>query len=194
MHTHSLEAYMECIDRDDWSGVGELMLSSAQKLAGAGADFLICPDNTVHRAFGYVEQRSPLPWMHIAAVVVDEAKRRGFSRVGLTGTKWLVESGIYEEKLTGNGTACVRPDRAETAEMNRIIIEELVHGIIRAQSIETIQRVIWRMRDAGCDAVILGCTEIPLIINDANSPLPVLDSTRLLARAAVLRALGREPG
>lgn len=194
MHTHSLEAYMECINRLDWSGVAELMLSSAQKLAAAGADFLICPDNTIHGAFGYVEPRSPLPWMHIAEVVVNEARRRGFSRVGLTGTKWLVESGIYEEKVTGTGIACVRPDHVEGAEMNRIIMEELVHGIIRAQSIESFQRIIWRLRDAGCDAVILGCTEIPLIIDDVNSPLPVLDSTRLLARAAVLRALGRERG
>src|SRR5687768_4559718 len=92
MHTHSFAAYMACVYRGDWQGVAELMLSSADKLATIGSDFLICPDNTLHQALPYVEARSALPWLNIAAVVADEAVARGFRRVGLTGTRWLVES------------------------------------------------------------------------------------------------------
>jgi len=188
MHTHSLAEYMKCIYRDDWDGVGELMLSSAHKLAKAGAELLVCPDNTIHQALGYVEPRSPLPWLHIAEVVAAQAVERGFRRVGITGTKYLVESSIYPEKLGARGLAYLRPEPAEREEINRIIFEELVRGVFEPEAVATFQGVIGRMKDAGCDSVVLGCTEIPLIMNDGNSPLPTLDSTRLLARAALERA------
>lgn len=185
MHTHPLGDYMECIARDDWDCVGELMLSSARKLAKSGADFLICPDNTIHRSFAYVEKRSPLPWLHIARVVTKQAAQRKFRRIGLTGTRWLVASDVYPESY-------VRPSTEEREEINRIIFEELVHGVFKPEAVAYFQRVIGRMKDEdGCDAVVLGCTEIPLIINDSNSPLPALDSTRLLARAALRRAEGK---
>ena len=189
MHTPSLADYMACIYRDDWHGVGELMLASADKLARIGADFLICPDNTLHRALASVEPRSPLPWLHIAEVVAEEAVGRGFRRLGLMGTRWLVDSEIYPEKLAARGLAYQRPDPAEREEINRIIIDELVYGVFKPEAIAYHQRVIGRMKDEGCDAVVLGCTEIPLIMNDSNSPLPTLDSTRLLARAALRRAV-----
>ncbi|MBI3707613.1 MAG: amino acid racemase [Proteobacteria bacterium] len=189
MHTPSLAAYMNYIYRDDWRGVGELMLASADKLAKIGADFLICPDNTIHQALPYVEPRSPLRWLHIAEVVAAEAVARGFRCLGLTGTRWLVESGVYPEKLTARGLAYVRPNAAEREEINRIIMDELVYGVFKPEAVAYHQRVIGRMKDAGCDAVVLGCTEIPLIMSDANSPLPTLDSTRLLARAALRRAV-----
>ncbi len=108
MHTPPLAAYMKCIDRGDWQGVGGLMLASANKLAKIGADFLICPDNTMHQALPYVEPRSPLRWLHIAEVVADEAVERGFRRLGLTGTRWLVESEVYPEKLAARGLKHVR--------------------------------------------------------------------------------------
>src|ERR1700685_1596500 len=113
MHTHSLAEYMKFIYRDDWNGVAELMLSSANKLAKIGADFLICPDNTIHQALPYLESRSPLPWLHIAEVVASQAGERGFHRIGLTGTRWLVESEIYPEKLTVRGLEYLRPSDAE---------------------------------------------------------------------------------
>jgi aspartate racemase len=189
MHTPCLADYVACIDRDDWQGVGDLMLSSAEKLATCGARFLICPDNTLHKALPYVRPRSPLPWLHIAEVVATEALERGFRRVGLTGTRWLVESEVYPEQLEARGLAYVRPDARAREEMNRIIMEELIAGVFKPEAVAYFQGVIARMRDEGCDAVVLGCTEIPLIIDDANSPLPTLDSTRLLARAAVQRAV-----
>jgi aspartate racemase len=189
MHTHALAEYMRFIERGDWQGVAELMLSSADKLAKTGADFLICPDNTIHQAFSYVEARSPLPWLHIAEVVTAEAERRGFRRIAITGTRWLVESEVYPEKLAVYGLEFLQPSPAEREEINRIIMDELVYGVFKPEAIEAFQQIIERMKDSGCDAVVLGCTEIPLILNDANSPLPTLDSTRLLARAALRRAV-----
>jgi aspartate racemase len=189
MHTHSLAEYMRCIDRDDWRGVGDLMLSSAGKLAKIGADFVICPDNTVHQAMRFVEPNSPLPWLHIAEVVATNAVGRGFRRVGLMGTRWLVDSDVYPEKLTAHAIEYVRPSAPDRDEMSRIIMDELVYGVFKPEGVAHFQRVIGMMKEQGCQAVVLGCTEIPLIISDANSLLPTLDSTRLLARAALQRAV-----
>ena len=194
MHTHSLAEYVQCLDRGDWDGVADLMLASAEKLSKIGADFLICPDNTIHQALPLVEPRSPLPWLHIAEVVAEHAAARGFRRVALTGTRWLVESDVYPGKLAARGVACVRPDAAERQEMNRIIMDELVRGIIRPEALAYFQTVIARMRAQGCDGVVLGCTEIPLVIDDTTSPLPTLDSTRLLARAALTEAARHSSG
>ena len=194
MHTHSLAEYMKNIDSGDWQAVAELMLSSANKLASSGAAFLICPDNTIHQALPTIEQRSPLPWLHIAEVVAAQAVEREFRCVGLTGTRWLVESEVYPDKLKARGLRYVLPASTERDEINRIIMEELVYGVFKPEAIAYFQRVIGRMKDAGCDAVVLGCTEIPLIMSDSNSPLPTLDSTRLLARAALRRATRRMPG
>ena len=190
MHTHSLAAYVECLDSGDWEGVAELMLDSARKLERAGADFLICPDNTIHQAMALFEPGSPLPWLHIAEVVANEAVERGYRRLGLLGTRWLVESDVYPAKLRARGIGFVRPTDDECMEINRIIMDELVYGVFRPDSVTYHQLVIRRMKDEGCDAVVLGCTEIPLIISNRNSPLPVLDSTRLLAWAALRKAVG----
>ncbi len=192
MHTPSFAGYVDCLDRGDLRGVAALMLGSARKLASIGADFLICPDNTIHSAFSLVEPDSPRPWLHIAAVVADEAVSRGFRRVGLTGTRWLVESSVYPELFASRGLGLVRPGEAERQEIHRIIMSELVAGVFLPGAVTFLQRVIRQLASHGCDSVALACTEIPLIINDQNSPLPTLDSTRLLARAALRRAVQGE--
>jgi aspartate racemase len=189
MHTHSLAKYMDCVYGGDWEGVGKLMLSSAGKLQKTGADFLICPDNTIHEALQFVEPESPLPWLHIADEVAKHAAERGFKRVGITGTKYLVQSEVYPQKLKARGVEYVRPEPDEREEIDRIIMRELVYGEFSRTAVAYFQSVITRMGDRGCDAVVLGCTEIPLLMNDSNSPLPTLDSTRLLARAALRHAL-----
>jgi aspartate racemase len=194
MHTPSLGEYTQCLYREDWAGVGELMLASAHKLAMIGADFLICPDNTIHQAFACVRARSPLPWLHIAEVVADEAAQRGYRRLALTGTRWLVDSDVYPQQLAARGLAYVRPTAAERDEIDRIIMDELTCGVFKPEAVACFQRVIGRMKHEGCDAVVLGCTEITLIMSDSNSPLPTLDSTRLLARAALRRAAQGAPG
>jgi aspartate racemase len=188
MHTPSLSDYVDCLEKDDIAGIGELMLQSAIKLAAIGADFVICPDNTVHQTFDSMIDRSPLPWLHIGEVVAAEAARRKFQRLGLTGTSWLVASDVYPAKLANHGLGFARPNQDECKEIDRIIMEELTQGIFKPSAIASFQKVIDRMGQEGCDAVILGCTEIPLIMDDTNSPLPTLDSTRLLARAALERA------
>lgn len=190
MHTYPLADYLVPAARDDWEGVAALMLASADKLAAAGADFFICPDNTIHQALPYVAPRSPRPWLHIADVVATQAAERGFRRLGLTGTRWLVESEVYPAQLAQRGIEYVRPTAEEREAINRIIFGELVKGIVRPEAVATFQRVMSRMQGEGCDAVVLGCTEIPIAMHDGNSPLPTLDSTRLLARAALRRAIG----
>jgi len=191
MHTHPFALYMQRIGHADWQGVGELMLASAHKLAAAGADFLICPDNTIHQALPAIAARLPRPWLHIAEVVAAEAAARGLRKLALTGTRWLVDSEVYPEALGPRGIAAVRPTAAERDEINRIIVDELVYGLCEPAALASLHRIVGRMKDAGCDAVLLGCTELPLILNDANAPLPTLDSTRLLARAALRRAIRR---
>lgn len=192
MHTHALARYVTCLNRNDGGGVAALMLSSAHKLAAAGADFLICPDNTIHSALPDVLPASPLPWLHIAEVVASEAKKRGFQRVGLTGTRWLVDSEVYPDALAAAGLQWQRPSAAERDEIDRIIMQELVCGRFEPESIAYFQKVVAGMALGGCDAVVLGCTEIPLLINDTHVSLPTLDSTRLLARAALQKAIVSE--
>ena len=123
LHTHSLADYVERLDRGYRAGVAEQMLSSAHKLARAGADFLICPDNTIHQAMPLVVPHSPLPWLHIAEVVADAAVQRGFRRVGITGTRWLVNSEVYPDKLVARGLQYLRPNDAERDELGRIIMD-----------------------------------------------------------------------
>jgi aspartate racemase len=165
------------------------MLASAQKLASIGANFLICPANTPHLAFPWLEPRSPLPWLHIARAVADDAAARGFRRIGILGTRYVMEGNLYPQALEARGLEWARPDAAERERINRFIYDELVRGVCSPPATAYHQAVIARLQTEGCDAVVLGCTEIPLIISDANSPLPTLDSTRLLARAALRRAI-----
>lgn len=190
LHTHSLGDYMDCINVNDWLGVANLMLSSANKLAQAGADFLICPDNTVHIAFEAMAQRSPLPWLHIAEEVAAEARQRGFRKLAVTGTLYTMTGAVYPQKLADVGVESLSPNAEEQRRINEIIFEELVRGVFSAEARSEFHRILNRMMDDGCDAVVLGCTEIPLLIDDSTSPLPTLDSTRILARAALQKALG----
>ena len=189
MHTHSLADYVVCLDQNDLNGIGDLMLSSAHKLKRAGAEFLISPDNTIHQAFSYVESRSPLPWLHIADTVIAKAKACGYKTLGILGTRWLVESQVYPDKIDQAGLSWLRPEPEEIQEIGRIIMEELVYGVFKPESVLYFQSVISGLKRSGCDAVILGCTEIPLIIDDGNSELPTLNSNRLLAEAAIQASL-----
>ena len=189
MHTHSLAEYMKFIPNGDWSGVAQLMMSSAEKLARAGADFLICPDNTIHQAFDLVAHRSARPWLHIAQEVACEAKRSHFKRLGILGTRFLMESNVYPEKLEAAGIDYRTPGAGQRERINQIIFDELVNAVFLPDSRAYFNDVIRGLKSEGCDAVVLGCTEIPLIVSAESSPLPTLDSTRLLARAALRKAV-----
>jgi aspartate racemase len=189
LHSHSLAKYMHCVRANDWAGVAELMLSSAEKLAHAGADFLICPDNTIHQAFDMVEHRSPRPWLHIAREVAKEAHRRQFKRLGIMGTRYLMEGPVYREALQAAGIEPRIPGAEQRARIDQIIFDELVNAQFLPRSLAYYLEVIRAFKDEGCDAVVLGCTEIPLLVTPESSPLPTLDSTRLLAAAAVRKAV-----
>jgi aspartate racemase len=189
LHSFSLARYMKYVDAGDWAGVAELMLASADKLAKGGADFLICPDNTIHQAFDLVEHRSPRPWLHIAREVASEAKRRQFKRLAVLGTRYLMEGPVYREALKAAGIEHRVPGAEQRGRINQIIFDELVNGQLLPRSLVYYLEVIRAMKDEGCDAVVLGCTEIPLLVTPESSPLPTLDSTRLLAQAAVRKAV-----
>lgn len=187
MHTHSFATYVDYLDQDNVQGIAQLMLSSAEKLQSIGAQVLLCPDNTIHRALPYVLEKmsTPCTWLHIAQVVSNAAQKRGYRRLGLMGTKWLVDSQVYPDVLDKDGLQYVRPSAEDRLLVNSIIMDELVRGIHLEKSIEALQDVIGRLAEQGCDAVVLGCTELPLVLDDSNSRIPTLDSTRLLARAAL---------
>lgn len=190
LHNYCLADYMKHIEpRADWKKVAELMLRSAEALKRAGADFLITPDNTIHEALPYVLPRSPLPWLHIAEEVGREAQRQGYGTLGITGTKYLVNGPVYPEKLKALDMEYVLPSSDQQRNINNIIFDELVRGEQKLESLFYFQQVIERLKGSGCDAVVLGCTELPLLVGDEETPLPVLDSTRILARAALKHAL-----
>jgi len=181
--------HMVCIRKNDWAGVGELMLDSARRVAAAGADFAICPDNTVHQSFPYFLARSPIPFLSIAEVVASEAEKKGFRKLGVLGTRYLMESDVYPSALSAKGIAREIPGAADREKINTIIFKELVNGVFPEPSRLYLNSVIGDLAALGCDGAVLGCTELPLIVRPDDAPLPTLDSTRLLARAAIVRAL-----
>jgi aspartate racemase len=187
VHTYPLARYMRLIERDRWDEAAELLLASAGILVRGGAELLICPDNTLHQALDRVRERAPAPWLHIAEEVAADAAARGHRRLGVLGTRYLMEGPVYREKLAARGLACEIPDAADRERVNALIFDELVYGRVDDGSRRYRGRLIESLGERGCDAVVLGCTEIPLLVSQADSPLPALDSTRTLARA-VLRA------
>lgn len=189
MSSIPMARHMERIRRGDWAGVADLMLQSARKVAAAGADFAICPDNTLHQAMEIVLPSSPIPWLHIAEVVAEEARQRGFERVGVLGTRYLMEGPVYPKALGKLGIAARIPSAADRETINRTIFQELVNAVFTEEARAMFDRVMESLKAEGCDAAALACTEIPLIVRPEKAPLPTLDSTRLLARAAVRRAL-----
>ncbi|MFW9971860.1 MAG: aspartate/glutamate racemase family protein [Candidatus Odinarchaeota archaeon] len=189
MHTPPLSDYMQHIWNGNWKEVAELMLNSARIVANAGADFAICPDNTIHQAFAIMISKSPIPWLHIAEVVGGKAKQQKFKHLGILGTKYLMNSSVYTDALKKFNITCEIPEVSDQDKVDKIIFEELVNGIFTEESRTFFNKIIQKFAKNNCDAVVLGCTEIPLIIDPNDCPLPTLDSTRLLARAAIRKAL-----
>jgi aspartate racemase len=189
MNSIPMAEHMPHIARGDWEEVASLLLASAERVEAAGADFAICPDNTCHQAFPFLLPKSPIPWLHIAEVVTDEGARRGFKRLGVMGTKYLMESPVYPTAAAARGVSCEIPGGEERERINEIIFKQLVNGVFPEESRLYFNEVMEGLKARGCDAAVLGCTEIPLIVRPEDAPLPTLDSTRLLAKAALMRAL-----
>ena len=188
MHTYPLVQYMRHIEAGRWQEVASMLLSSAAKLHQVGAELLICPDNTVHQGLDLIRDGSPLPWLHIAEEVGDAAVQRGFRRLLILGTTYLMEGPVYPRKLHSRGIETDIPSTGRRAQIDTFIFEELVYGQLKAPTRSVFGEIIAEGKHQGSDAVVLGCTEIPLLIDDGDSSLPTLDSTRILARAALREA------
>ncbi|HEX4822009.1 MAG TPA: amino acid racemase [Acidimicrobiales bacterium] len=189
MDSIPMARWLPAFDGDDYEGVARIMLESTAVLAAAGADFAICPDNSAHLAWEQVQAASPIPWLHIAEVLTAEARRRGFRKVGVLGTRYTMEGPVYRDALRSAGIEVAIPTEPEMQIVDDVIFDELVSGVFVEESRRAYYDVIARLRDVGCDSVALACTEIPLLVRADESPLPTLDSTALLARAAVEHAL-----
>jgi aspartate racemase len=191
MHAFSFAEHVRLLEAENWEGIGQLLAQSATKLASIGASFAICPDNTAHQAMEYAQAASPVPWLHIAEPVLQGIRQLRARRVGILGTRYLMEGPVYREKLDAAGIEWRIPPRPDRDIINSIIFKELVLGRISDDARTELHRIIEDLRrDQSCQAIILGCTELPLAITSDGSPLPVLDSTRLLARAAIRKAIG----
>ncbi len=184
-----LASWMPSFDAGDDHVIARIMLDSTRVLAAAGADFAVCPDNTAHRAWELVQADTPIPWLHIVREVGAVAQARNFHRVGLLGTRFTMRSPLYPDVLASLGVQTVVPEGDDFEVVDRVIFSELVDGVFTAASRSAYCDAIGRLRDRGCDAVALACTEIPLLVGPDDSPLPVLDSTRILAAAALREAL-----
>lgn len=186
----ALARSMPAWDEGDYISIRTTLSVSVQRLARAGADFFVCPDNTAHMALEQPGEELALPGLHIAEVVADRAARHGHTRVGVLGTRYLMDGPVYRRVFASRGIAAEVPEAGDRHVINRIIFEELVNGVLTAASRQEYVRIIERLAARGCDAVALVCTEIPLLVTPDASPLPTLDSTRLLARAAFDVAVG----
>ncbi len=178
---------------NDYERVAGFLAQGVQQIAAAGADFYICPDNTAHIVLERIAERLPLPGLHIADVVCAEIAANGWKRVGLLGTRWTMTGPVYETALKKRGLDHLIPDERERERLNTAILDELCQGVFKETTTQIFLNTIEALKARGAECVILGCTEIPIIVTPQNSSLPVLDSTRLLARYAVREAVNERP-
>lgn len=193
IHTVPCGQYIRSGREGHWEEVGRLLLLSGRKLASIGAELLICPDNTLHRGLDFVIQEAPVAWLHIANEVAAIANERHYSRLGILGTRPVTEGTVYPAKLSARGIACEFPKPEDRRRIDDVIMGELIYGQFDAGTRCYIQELIREFADGGCDAVVLGCTELPLLLHEEDSALPTLDSTRILARAALRESIGDCP-
>ena len=189
----AMHRMMDAWERGDHAAIRAMFVEDAAKLAAAGCDFFVCPDNTAHIALESPGAPFPIPALHIGEVVAEKARREGRTKVGILGTGWTMSGPVYPGAFGRRGIDWAVPDEADRKIVHDIIFGELCLGHFTEQSRAAYVAIIEKLAGQGCDAVALVCTEIPLLIDAGVSPLPILDSTRLLAAAAVEVALGDRP-
>ncbi len=190
MTCNAMALVLEAWERGDNEQLRGFFLKDASKLAAAGCDFFVLPDNTAHIAMESEGEPFPLPGLHIGEVVADEAARQGYRKVGILGTKYTMMGPVYPGALGRRGIEWAVPDEPDRRQVDEIIFGELCLGSFTDESRDAYVRIIEKLKAEGCDSVALVCTEIPLLISAEVSSLPILDSTRLLAKAAVETAIG----
>ncbi len=176
-------------DAAAWDRAGQLLASYAATLERAGADLVLLCTNTMHKVAGVIQAAIGIPLLHIADATAREIGKEGLSRLGLLGTRFTMEEDFYRDRLTRHGLQVLTPDADQRERVDRIIYEELCQGRIRDESREAYRQIIRSLADRGAQGVILGCTEIGLLVGPADSPIPVFDTTRIHAESAVERAL-----
>lgn len=186
----AMDLMLDAWNRGDLPTLRAMFRDDMAKLAAAGCDFFVCPDNTAHIALESEGEPFPIPCLHIGEVVAGTAAQAGYRKVGILGTKWTMDGPVYPGALGRRGIGHAVPDKADRDIVHAIIMDELCLGVIRDEARAEFKRIIAGLADRGCDAVALVCTEIPLLVGPDDSPLPTLDSTRLLAKAAVAAAIG----
>ncbi|MDO5070467.1 MAG: aspartate/glutamate racemase family protein [Neisseria zoodegmatis] len=189
MHSVDFEKIVRLQKAGDWAAAGAVLAESARKLEGMGADVLVLATNTMHKIADVIEQAVRIPLLHVVDATAAAVKAKGLSRVGLLGTRFTMSDGFYSERMAKQGVEIMVPSENEQAEIHRIIFEELCLNKIQAGSKAYYQQVVRRLQEQGAEGVILGCTEIGLLLKENDCPLPLFDSAEIHALAAVDFAL-----
>lgn len=193
LHNERLDDYVRAAKKDDWRTVAEMLARSARILAAAGAEFCIVPDNLMQHGVQLAESLSPIPWLTMTELVAEKIAADSCSAVGLIGTKMVMFGSTYQSLLGLRGIKVLIPEESEAERIDNIIFKELLYGVVREESEKRLIGTIQCLADLGCEGVILGCSEAPLLISAENSPIPVYDPTGLLAEGAVRCAIGERP-
>ncbi|MEM8835884.1 MAG: amino acid racemase [Planctomycetota bacterium] len=192
LHNRPFNDYVDALQRDDWNAIAQLLIQSAQALAAVGCDFCVLPDNVAHHALQMAEVSSPLPFLNMIELVADQVERSGCDTVALLGTKFVMRGSTYQTLLGLRGIKLVIPEDHDADMIDEIIFREAVYGRVRPESRELVERVVHRLRERGCEAIILASTEGALMVDPSDGPVPVLDPLELLADAAIVRACNEE--
>ena len=189
VHNIPLAQYVQAVRQDDWKQVATLLRDSAERLASIGAGFCFTPDNAVQHSVQLAEVSSPIPWLKMTNAVATKIEEDNRQVVGVIGTKYVTSGSAYQTDLGIKGIKLVRPNEADTEMLDRIIFDELVFGIVREESRKLMLDVIQRLGEKGCEGVILGCSEAPLIVTADNCALPIYNASEIMAEQAILYAM-----
>jgi len=195
---HSADLIMRSVDFAEverlqaeaaWDSVGDLLASAARDLESAGADLIVLCTNTMHKVAPQIQSAVTIPLLHLGDVTAAAVQATGITSVGLLGTRFTMQESFYRDRIASHGLTVIVPDADDRATVNRIIYDELVHGIVHDESRAAFIDIIGRLAQAGAQGVILGCTEIELLVRPGDTPLPVFATTSIHAAAAVDAAL-----
>lgn len=189
LHMRSFHEILAAQEQRNWNKVAGYLLDSITKLREMGAAFAIIPANSVHFALPTIRQKSPIPVLSIVEETADECMRQGYKRAAILGVGLTMRGGLYNETLRDRGIEPVLPPEGDIEALNRIIYDEIVPARVTEKSMQKLTKIVDKLKDNGCDVAILACTELPLVLSDGNSPLPLLDSTRILGKRALEEAL-----